>query len=114
MATGRHVAKHVRALVVPGSQTIAMAAEREGLDKIFRDAGFDWRGAGCSMCLAMNPDKLEGRGDLRLVVQSQLQRPAGQPDRPHAADEPGDGRRGRRSPAKSSTSGRCSCRSPSS
>jgi len=51
----------VRALVVPGSQTVAKAAEREGLDAIFREAGFEWRGAGCSMCLAMNPDRLEGR-----------------------------------------------------
>jgi 3-isopropylmalate/(R)-2-methylmalate dehydratase large subunit len=61
VAAGRHVAKHVRALVVPGSQSIAAAAEREGLHEIFRAAGFDWRGAGCSMCLAMNPDKLQGR-----------------------------------------------------
>ena len=58
---GRHVAPHVRALVVPGSQPVRMAAEREGLDRVFIEAGFDWRGAGCSMCLAMNPDKLEGR-----------------------------------------------------
>jgi 3-isopropylmalate/(R)-2-methylmalate dehydratase large subunit len=58
---GRHVAPHVRALVVPGSQPVRLAAEREGLDRVFIDAGFDWRGAGCSMCLAMNPDKLEGR-----------------------------------------------------
>jgi 3-isopropylmalate/(R)-2-methylmalate dehydratase large subunit len=58
---GRHVAPHVRALVVPGSQPVRLAAEREGLDRVFTDAGFDWRGAGCSMCLAMNPDKLEGR-----------------------------------------------------
>jgi 3-isopropylmalate/(R)-2-methylmalate dehydratase large subunit len=58
---GHRVAKHVRALVVPGSQSVAVAAEREGLDAVFRDAGFDWRGAGCSMCLAMNPDRLEGR-----------------------------------------------------
>ena len=61
VATGRRVASHVRALVVPGSQSIAAAAEREGLDEIFREAGFEWRGAGCSMCLAMNPDRLEGR-----------------------------------------------------
>ena len=61
VAVGKHVAKHVRALVVPGSQAVAAAAEREGLDTIFRDAGFEWRGAGCSMCLAMNPDRLEGR-----------------------------------------------------
>ena len=58
---GRHVAPHVRALVVPGSQSIRAAAEREGLDRIFAEAGFDWRGAGCSMCLAMNQDRLEGR-----------------------------------------------------
>jgi 3-isopropylmalate/(R)-2-methylmalate dehydratase large subunit len=58
---GRHVAAHVKALVVPGSQAVRAAAEREGLDRVFTDAGFEWRGAGCSMCLAMNPDKLEGR-----------------------------------------------------
>jgi 3-isopropylmalate/(R)-2-methylmalate dehydratase large subunit len=61
VVAGHKVAPHVRALVVPGSQKIAMAAEREGLDQIFRQAGFEWRGAGCSMCLAMNPDRLEGR-----------------------------------------------------
>jgi 3-isopropylmalate/(R)-2-methylmalate dehydratase large subunit len=58
---GQHVAPHVRALVVPGSQAVRAAAEREGLDQVFTAAGFEWRGAGCSMCLAMNPDKLEGR-----------------------------------------------------
>jgi 3-isopropylmalate/(R)-2-methylmalate dehydratase large subunit len=58
---GRHVAPHVQALVVPGSQTVRAAAEREGLDRVFTEAGFEWRGAGCSMCLAMNPDRLEGR-----------------------------------------------------
>jgi 3-isopropylmalate/(R)-2-methylmalate dehydratase large subunit len=61
IAAGRKVARHVRALVVPGSQAVASAAEREGLDTVFRDAGFEWRGAGCSMCLAMNTDRLEGR-----------------------------------------------------
>jgi 3-isopropylmalate/(R)-2-methylmalate dehydratase large subunit len=58
---GGHVAPHVKALVVPGSQAVRAAAEREGLDRVFTDAGFEWRGAGCSMCLAMNPDRLEGR-----------------------------------------------------
>ena len=58
---GKHVARHVRALVVPGSQAVREAAEREGLHQVFSDAGFEWRGAGCSMCLAMNTDKLEGR-----------------------------------------------------
>ena len=57
---GRHVASHVKALVVPGSQEISRKAEALGLDKIFTAAGFEWRGAGCSMCLAMNPDKLVG------------------------------------------------------
>jgi 3-isopropylmalate/(R)-2-methylmalate dehydratase large subunit len=58
---GHRVAAGVRALVVPGSQAVRAAAEREGLHQVFADAGFEWRGAGCSMCLAMNPDKLEGR-----------------------------------------------------
>jgi 3-isopropylmalate/(R)-2-methylmalate dehydratase large subunit len=58
---GQRVAPHVKALVVPGSQAVRQAAEREGLDRVFVDAGFEWRGAGCSMCLAMNPDRLEGR-----------------------------------------------------
>jgi 3-isopropylmalate/(R)-2-methylmalate dehydratase large subunit len=58
--TGK-VASGVRALVVPGSQAVARQAEEEGLPEIFRAAGFQWRQAGCSMCLAMNPDKLIGR-----------------------------------------------------
>ncbi|MEQ1908980.1 MAG: aconitase family protein, partial [Vicinamibacterales bacterium] len=57
---GRHVASHVQALVVPGSQEIRRQAEAKGLHEIFTKAGFEWRGAGCSMCLAMNPDRLEG------------------------------------------------------
>jgi len=56
---GRKVAPHVRALVVPGSGLVKDQAEAEGLDDIFRAAGFEWREPGCSMCLAMNPDKLE-------------------------------------------------------
>ena len=60
VAKGRKVASGVRAIVVPGSQAVAKAAEKEGLPEIFRQAGFDWRQAGCSMCLAMNPDKLNG------------------------------------------------------
>lgn len=54
---GRRVAGEVWALVVPGSKAVKAQAEREGLDRIFREAGFEWRGAGCSMCLAMNDDK---------------------------------------------------------
>jgi 3-isopropylmalate/(R)-2-methylmalate dehydratase large subunit len=55
---GRRVASHVDAMVVPGSQQVRVQAEAEGLDQIFREAGFDWRSAGCSMCLGMNPDIL--------------------------------------------------------
>jgi len=61
VARGRKVAKGVRALVVPGSQAVAKAAEAEGLHEIFQAAGFEWRNAGCSMCLGMNEDKLQGR-----------------------------------------------------
>jgi 3-isopropylmalate/(R)-2-methylmalate dehydratase large subunit len=61
IAQGRHVAKDVKAFVVPGSERVKKQAEAEGLDKIFVNAGFEWREAGCSMCLAMNPDKLQGR-----------------------------------------------------
>jgi 3-isopropylmalate/(R)-2-methylmalate dehydratase large subunit len=56
---GRRVADSVYAMVVPGSQQVKAQAEREGLDAVFRRAGFDWRGAGCSMCLGMNPDILK-------------------------------------------------------
>jgi 3-isopropylmalate dehydratase large subunit len=55
---GRQVAEGVRAMVVPGSMTVKAAAEREGLDRLFTGAGFEWRNAGCSMCLGMNPDIL--------------------------------------------------------
>jgi 3-isopropylmalate/(R)-2-methylmalate dehydratase large subunit len=56
MLNGHRVADGVYAMVVPGSQQVKAQAEREGLDEVFRRAGFDWRGAGCSMCLGMNPD----------------------------------------------------------
>jgi 3-isopropylmalate/(R)-2-methylmalate dehydratase large subunit len=59
VAKGHHVNPNVRAMVVPGSQAIKHAAENEGLDRIFRDAGFEWRESGCSMCLGMNPDILQ-------------------------------------------------------
>ena len=58
---GHHVAPHVKALIVPGSQAVRHAAEAQGLHDVFIDAGFEWRGAGCSMCLGMNTDKLEGQ-----------------------------------------------------
>lgn len=58
VAKGYKVASHVNAIVVPGSGRVKLQAEKEGLDKIFSEAGFEWRDAGCSMCLAMNPDVL--------------------------------------------------------
>ncbi|MEO0854032.1 MAG: aconitase family protein, partial [Cyanobacteria bacterium J06648_11] len=59
-AQGHHVASDVKAFVVPGSERVKQEAEAEGLDRIFEAAGFEWREPGCSMCLAMNPDKLQG------------------------------------------------------
>jgi 3-isopropylmalate/(R)-2-methylmalate dehydratase large subunit len=56
VVNGHKVSSDVYAMVVPGSQQVKQQAEREGLDEVFRRAGFDWRGAGCSMCLGMNPD----------------------------------------------------------
>jgi 3-isopropylmalate/(R)-2-methylmalate dehydratase large subunit len=61
VAKGRQVAAGIKAFVVPGSEQVAAAAEAEGLDAVFTAAGFEWREPGCSMCLAMNPDRLEGR-----------------------------------------------------
>ncbi len=61
IAKGRKVNANVRALVVPGSAEVKKLAEQEGLHEVFLEAGFQWREAGCSMCLAMNPDKLNGR-----------------------------------------------------
>ncbi|MGC1295909.1 MAG: 3-isopropylmalate dehydratase large subunit [Alloacidobacterium sp.] len=59
VVTGYHIPSHVRAMVVPGSHHVKVQAEQEGLDKIFLEAGFEWREAGCSMCLGMNPDILQ-------------------------------------------------------
>jgi 3-isopropylmalate/(R)-2-methylmalate dehydratase large subunit len=61
IAKGRKVKSGIRALVVPGSAEVKKLAEQEGLHEVFKEAGFEWREAGCSMCLAMNPDKLNGR-----------------------------------------------------
>lgn len=58
VASGRQVVEGLRAMVVPGSAKVKLQAEQEGLDRIFREAGFEWREAGCSMCLGMNPDIL--------------------------------------------------------
>jgi 3-isopropylmalate/(R)-2-methylmalate dehydratase large subunit len=58
---GGKVNAKVKAFIVPGSEAVKVVAEAEGLDKVFTAHGFEWRNAGCSMCLAMNPDKLQGR-----------------------------------------------------
>jgi 3-isopropylmalate/(R)-2-methylmalate dehydratase large subunit len=59
VVAGKRVADSVSAMVVPGSMAVKLSAEREGLDRVFTDAGFEWRSAGCSMCLGMNPDILQ-------------------------------------------------------
>ena len=79
------------ALVVPGSMKVKAEAEAEGLHEVFLAAGFDWREAGCSMCLAMNPDKLEA-GERCADVEPQLRGPSGQ----GRADAPRLARGGRR------------------
>jgi 3-isopropylmalate/(R)-2-methylmalate dehydratase large subunit len=61
VVAGRKVSDSVRAMIVPGSGLVKAQAEAEGLDKIFKDAGFEWREAGCSMCLGMNPDQIRPR-----------------------------------------------------
>ena len=90
---GRRVAATVHAMVVPGSMQVKAQAEQEGLDEVFKAAGFDWREAGCSMCLGMNPDILAARRALRLDVEPQLRGTPG-PRRPHAPRQPADGGRG--------------------
>ena len=91
---GRKVSPKVRVMVVPGSQEVKRQAEAEGLTEIFREAGCEWREAGCSMCIAMNGDQLAARPVQRLDQQSQLRRTAGQ-GRPHVPGEPADRRRQR-------------------
>jgi 3-isopropylmalate/(R)-2-methylmalate dehydratase large subunit len=58
VVSGRRVRPGLRAMVVPGSMRVKAQAEQEGLDRVFKEAGFEWRAAGCSMCLGMNPDQL--------------------------------------------------------
>jgi 3-isopropylmalate/(R)-2-methylmalate dehydratase large subunit len=66
---GQHISPHTRVMVVPGSQTVKKQAEAEGLDRIFKKAGADWRESGCSMCIAMNGDQLE-RGQLAVSTSN--------------------------------------------
>ena len=90
IARGRKVAPGVRAWVVPGSETVKREAVAEGLDKLFIEAGFEWREPGCSMCLAANGEMRRARPALGLDLQPQFHRPAG-PARAHPSGEPGDG-----------------------
>ena len=90
---GRKVASHVDAMVSPGSTFIKHQAETEGLDRIFIEAGFQWRESGCSMCLGMNPDRV-GQA-LRVHLERQLRGPPG-PRRPPAPGQPRDGGGGQR------------------
>ena len=91
---GKTVNAKVNAMIVPGSGLVKEQAEAEGLDKIFVKAGFEWREPGCSMCLAMNPDKLESRRALRLDLEPQFRRPPGLQG-PHPPGVAGHGRRRR-------------------
>jgi len=86
---GKKVASGLYAMVVPGSQKIKQQAEMEGLDLIFRQAGFDWRESGCSMCLGMNPTSFS-RGAVRVDFKSKLRGPSGS-RRPHSFSKPCDG-----------------------
>ena len=83
----------MRALVVPGSQQVRKRLIEAGYDKVFTEAGFEFREAGCSMCLAMNPDKLVGRELCASSTNRNFKGRQGSPDRPHVADVAGDGRR---------------------
>ena len=87
---GNKVNANVYAMIVPGSGLVKEQAEAEGLDKIFKAAGFDWREPGCSMCLAMNPGQARAGRALRLDLEPQFRRPPGLQG-PHASGVAGDG-----------------------
>ncbi len=91
---GRTVAADVRAMVVPGSEQVRAQAEAEGLDRVFTAAGFDWRTAGCSMCLGMNPDILAPGERCASTSNRNFEGRQGRGGRTHLVS-PGDGRRGR-------------------
>ena len=97
IVAGHTVNANVNAMIVPGSGLVKEQAEAEGLDKIFLKAGFEWREPGCSMCLAMNPDKLASGGALRLDLEPQFRGPSGlQGPHPSGVARDGGGGRGRR------------------
>ena len=94
IARGRKVAAGVRAWVVPGSETVKRDAVAEGLDKVFTDAGFEWREPGCSMCLAANGETVAARPAFGLDLQPQFCRPPGSAGA-HPSGKPGECGRGR-------------------
>src|SRR5260370_42071719 len=85
---GKHVHPKVRAMVVPGSTTVKRAAEEEGLDAIFKAAGFEWRNAGCSMCLGMNPDILAPGERCASTSNRNFEGRQGAGGRPHLMSPP--------------------------
>ena len=91
---GRKVAPTVHAMVVPGSGLVKHQAEEEGLDRVFIDAGFEWREAGCSMCLGMNPDQLQPGERCASTSNRNFEGRQGKGGRTHLMS-PGDGRRRR-------------------
>ena len=105
VARGRKVAPGVRAWIVPGSETVKRDAVAEGLDKVFTEAGFEWREPGCSMCLAANGETVAPGPALGLDLQPQFRRPAGTA-RAHPSGKPGQCARPPPSPAPSPTCGR--------
>ena len=88
IAAGRHVAEGVRALVVPGSGTVKAAAELEGLDRVFIDAGFEWRDAGCSMCIGLNEDRLSIRQRCASTSNRNFEGRQGPGSRTHLVSPP--------------------------
>ena len=81
---GKHIAENIKlALVVPGSGLVKLQAEQEGLDQIFLSAGFEWRNPGCSMCLAMNDDKLEPQERCASTSNRNFEGRQGQGGRTH-------------------------------
>jgi 3-isopropylmalate/(R)-2-methylmalate dehydratase large subunit len=85
---GRKVNPKVRAMVVPGSTLIKLQAEKEGLDQIFKEAGFEWREAGCSMCLGMNPDILAAGERCASTSNRNFEGRQGQGGRTHLVSPP--------------------------
>jgi 3-isopropylmalate/(R)-2-methylmalate dehydratase large subunit len=85
---GRHVASHVRGLVVPGSTAVKQQAESEGLDKLFIDAGFEWRESGCSMCVGLNADRLDWGERCAATSNRNFEGRQGAGGRTHLASPP--------------------------